>query len=105
MPMITYVHANGARQTVEVASGEDLMRAAHTNGIEGIIGECGGALACATCHVIVREDFVDRLPGMSADEDEMLDFAATARQPTSRLSCQLVVTPDMDGMEILVAEQ
>ena len=105
MPMITYVHQDGTKQVVDVPVGEDLMRAAHANGIDGIIGECGGALSCATCHVFVREDYFDRLPAISADEDQMLDFTVEDRRPNSRLSCQLVSTPDMDGLELVIAQQ
>lgn len=105
MPMITYVHQDGTKKVVDVPVGEDLMRAAHANGIDGIIGECGGALSCATCHVFVREDYVDRLPAVSADEDQMLDFTVEDRRSNSRLSCQLVATPDLDGMELVIAEQ
>ena len=75
-------------------------QAAVDAGINGIAADCGGSLTCATCHVIVDPAFADKLPAMSEDEDGMLDFAACARQANSRLSCQITLTQEMDGMQI-----
>lgn len=101
MPRICFVRPTGER--VEVDSAEDnVMRAALANGIYEISGECGGVLACATCHVFVDEAFLDRLPPMSDDENEMLEFAEAPRMENSRLSCQIPVTAEIDGITITV---
>jgi len=87
-------------RTVEAAEGISVMKAAIAADIEGVAADCGGTLSCATCHVMVRAPWSDQLPPMTDDEDSMLDYAASPRQPNSRLSCQLVLTPAMDGVEI-----
>jgi 2Fe-2S ferredoxin len=93
----------GRGETHEVtvpADGRSLMKAAVDAGVDGIAADCGGNLTCATCHVYVREPWLQRLPGPSADEDTMLDFTAEARQPNSRLSCQIRLVPSLDGLEV-----
>jgi 2Fe-2S ferredoxin len=75
------------------------MQTAVRNGVSGIVGQCGGSLSCATCHVFLAEENADDFPGVSDDEDEMLDCAATERQDNSRLSCQLVLR---EGQEVRV---
>lgn len=100
MPTVTYTQPNGAQQTLEVEAGTTLMRAAVSNGIDGIIGECGGQAMCATCHVYVRPEYAQALPDISDDEDEMLDCAAVERMGTSRLACQIKV--DAELSEIVV---
>lgn len=76
------------------------MQAAIAHGVEGIVAECGGSAMCATCHVYVNESDLPRAPEMKAEEDEMLEFTASPREPTSRLSCQLVMTPELDGIVV-----
>jgi ferredoxin, 2Fe-2S len=76
------------------------MQGATHAGVEAIAADCGGSLTCATCHIYVDAASADKLPPPSADELSMLDMTAEPRQPTSRLSCQIVATPEMDGMEI-----
>ncbi len=78
------------------------MEAALDNAVAGIIAECGGACACATCHAYVADDWLGRLKPMEDMEDAMLDTAAD-RRPNSRLLCQIEVTPDLDGLEVVVA--
>jgi 2Fe-2S ferredoxin len=102
LPTITFVHQDGARQSVEAAIGSSVMRAAVTNGIEGILAECGGACACATCHVYI--DPVPGLPKISTMEDDMLESTAADRKPTSRLSCQIFVTTELDGLVVQLPE-
>jgi ferredoxin, 2Fe-2S len=76
------------------------MEAAVEANVPGIAADCGGLLTCATCHVYVREDWLDRLPPISDDEASMLAFTASPRQPRSRLSCQLVLSESLDGLVV-----
>jgi len=106
MPRVTYIQTDGSSEALDLAVGKSLMLAAQSNGVAGILGECGGQAMCATCHVYVDERFLERLPAISDDEDAMLDEAASERKPTSRLSCQIEVTDELDGLELHVpAEQ
>lgn len=90
MPTITYVQPSGAETVLTVDPTTSAMRAAVTAGVPGIVGECGGQAMCATCHVLVRPEYLDGLPEISEDEDEMLDCTATPRdEARSRLGCQI----------------
>jgi ferredoxin, 2Fe-2S len=100
MPQITYEHADGTSDVVDVPVGESVMRGAVLNGIDGIVAECGGAASCGTCHVFVREADADRLPEVSDLEDDILFCTAEPRRPNSRLSCQLRVDEDFDGLVV-----
>jgi ferredoxin, 2Fe-2S len=104
MPNITYVHPNGTREAIDVPLGTSVMRGAILNGIDGIVAECGGEMMCATCHVYVEEAQLDRTPAQSDDEKAMLEFTASERRPNSRLSCQLVATPEMEGLVVYLPE-
>ena len=104
MPSITYVHPDGARDVIEVPVGTSVMRGAILNNVDGIVAECGGEMMCATCHVYVDAPYLGRTPPRSDDEKAMLEFTASERKPTSRLSCQLVVTPEMDGLVVYLPE-
>jgi len=106
MPRITYVEADGTEHVVDARVGISLMENAIANNIDGIEAECGGSCMCATCHCYVGGDFASWIPAMESDEDEMLGFVADERKPESRLSCQIAVTNEMDGMVVhLPAEQ
>jgi 2Fe-2S ferredoxin len=98
MPKVTYVSANGDTKEIEVPAGMTVMAAALKNGIDGIVAECGGVCMCSTCHVFVDEKFFDRLPAAQDIEEAVLEIAAEERQPTSRLSCQIKVTDELDGL-------
>jgi ferredoxin, 2Fe-2S len=100
MPKITYVHPDGTRDELEVPVGTSVMQAAILNSIDGIVAECGGSAMCATCHVYVEEADLARTPKMEDAENEMLEFTACERRPNSRLSCQLVVAPQMEGLVV-----
>lgn len=100
MVRVTYVAEGADEVTLDVAEGTSLMQAAVNNGVRGILAECGGQCQCATCHVYVADEFLDRLPGMTEDEDEMLDLTACERTANSRLSCQLVATPALEGIVV-----
>jgi len=101
MPKITFIQPDGAEQTVEIAVGWSVMEGAVRSLVPGIDADCGGACACATCHVYVDPAWAAALPAKSEMEETMLDFAQ-AVEPTSRLSCQLRVTSDMDGLIVRV---
>jgi 2Fe-2S ferredoxin len=102
MPRIIYRQPTGERREVEVPVGHSVMEGAVDNGVNGILGDCGGACACATCHAYIADDWLPRLPAMDDMEDAMLD-SAEARLPSSRLTCQIEVTPELDGLELTVA--
>ncbi|MBC7724240.1 MAG: (2Fe-2S)-binding protein [Burkholderiaceae bacterium] len=101
MPAITFHHENGTTDLIEAVAGTSVMRAAVTNGVDGIVGECGGQAMCATCHVYVREEYLDRLPTMSDDEEEMLEVTASPRdEERSRLGCQLKITSTLTEIAV-----
>jgi 2Fe-2S ferredoxin len=100
MPKITYVSDAGDVAQVDVPVGYSVMEGAVRNGIDGIVAECGGNCQCATCHVYVEERFLPLLPARAEDEDVMLGSTASERRPNSRLSCQLRVTPEFDGLVV-----
>ncbi len=104
MGKINYVGAGGETTTVDVADGTSLMQAAMVHGIIGIVGECGGSMMCATCHVYVREPWLGRLLPMVETEHEMLTMTTSERRPSSRLSCQIVMTPELDGITVELPE-
>jgi 2Fe-2S ferredoxin len=99
MPQITFVNADGTRTEVNARTGDSLMRAALDNGVEGLAAECGGCLSCATCHAYIAEDWIDRLTPPSEEEQVMVECAIDVR-PTSRLTCQVEVTDDLDGVVV-----
>lgn len=104
MPRITFLQDDGTRILLEVQNGKNLMQAATGAGIEGIIGDCGGNLACATCHVFVDEDFLGVLPEPTQYERDMLDFTATPTKTNSRLCCQIIGTDALDGLLVTIPE-
>jgi 2Fe-2S ferredoxin len=101
MVKITYVQPDGTSQSVDAEPGVTVMEAAKLNDIPGIEAECGGACACATCHVYVEPEWVEKTGKPEAIEEDMLDFAFDVR-PESRLSCQIKVTPELDGLTVRV---
>ena len=103
MPRVTFVEPSGREVVVEAPAGATVMETAIDNGIEGIVAECGGACSCATCHVYVDPAWAARLPARDAQEDGMLDCVIDRRE-TSRLSCQIVLTKDLDGLVVRVAD-
>lgn len=103
MPKITYIEHNGKAHTVEVATGMSVMEGAVKHGVPGIDADCGGACACATCHVYVDPEWAGKTGKPSGMEESMLDFAE-AVEPTSRLSCQIKVTAELDGLVVRMPE-
>jgi len=101
MARINYIEHGGARHAVDVPNGLSLMEGSKRFTIPGIDGDCGGACACATCHVYVAAEWFERLPPMDELEHDMLDFAFEV-QPTSRLSCQIKVDDSLDGLVVQI---
>ena len=104
MPKITFIDASGVSHAVEAEVGSTVMETAIRNGVPGIEAECGGACACATCHVYVNETWREIVGGPSPMEEDMLDFGYDVR-PNSRLSCQIKVTDTLDGLVVTVPER
>jgi 2Fe-2S ferredoxin len=105
MTTVTFIHSNGRADPVEAEIGDSAMRAAIVHGIEGIVAECGGSLVCATCHVYVDDAWIGRVGPVGDDEDELLAGAAAERQAGSRLSCQIKITPELDGLVLRLPER
>ena len=99
MPKITYKDKDGVSKTIEVENGLSVMEGAIQNDIPGIDADCGGAMACATCHVYVEEKWLDKLPKVDDAEVDMIDMAHEPKK-NSRLSCQIVVSDDLDGLTV-----
>ena len=104
MVQITYIEHHGASTTVELAEGWNLMQGATANGIEGILGECGGSGACATCHCYVDDAWLADVPPPSPAELDMLDHVSAERRTTSRLACQLKATAALQGLVLHLPE-
>ena len=99
MPKITYITSENETHTIDVDNGLTVMEGAVQNNIPGIDADCGGGMACATCHVYVTEDWFDKLPKKEDGEEDMLDMAYEPKK-NSRLSCQLIVTNELDGLTV-----
>ncbi len=97
MPKITYIDSSGNSKTVDVSSGLSVMEGAIQNNIPGIDADCGGSMACATCHVYVQEKWLDKLNKIEEGEQDMLDMAFEPKK-NSRLSCQILVSEELDGL-------
>ncbi|WP_274427094.1 2Fe-2S iron-sulfur cluster-binding protein [Chelativorans sp. YIM 93263] len=104
MTKLTYIVPDGTRFDVEAENGSTVMENAIRNGVPGIEAECGGACACATCHVYVDEGWSPTVGEPQAMEEDMLDFAYEV-QPNSRLSCQIQVTDELDGLVVRIPER
>ena len=104
MPSLVFIQPDGSRRTIDAPLGSTVMENAVRNGVPGIEAECGGACACATCHVYVEPDWVEATGTPLPMEEDMLDFAVDVG-PTSRLSCQIKLTAAMDGLTVRVPER
>ncbi len=104
MAKITYIEHNGTEHTIDVESGMTVMEGAIKNSIPGIDADCGGACACATCHVYVADAWKEKVGAAESMEEDMLDFAFDVRE-NSRLSCQIKVTDDLDGLVVNLPEK
>ena len=105
MPRIIYITFDGNKHEVEVPIGLTVMEGARDNNIPGIEADCGGACACSTCHVYVDEEWINKLPPIDDIERDMLDFAFEPNEKLSRLTCQLNVTEELDGLVVKMPEK
>ena len=99
MAKITYIENSGKSHTIDVENGLTVMEGAVQNDIPGIDADCGGSMACATCHVYVKEDWLNKLSKKEDGEEDMLDMAFEPKT-NSRLSCQIIVSDEIDGLEV-----
>ena len=104
MAKITYIENSGEKHIVEVQKGLTVMEGAVANNVPGIDADCGGGMACATCHVYVKDKWFDKINKKTEGEDDMLDQAYEPKK-NSRLSCQIQVTDDIDGLEVYLPEK
>ena len=104
MPKITYIEHGGKEHKIEVSNGLTVMEGAVQNNITGIDADCGGSMACATCHVYVKEEWFDKLPKKEDGEEDMIDMAYEPKK-LSRLSCQLTVSDELDGLVVQLPEK
>jgi 2Fe-2S ferredoxin len=100
MTRIVYIEPGGQRVELDVTDGWSVMQGAMTQGVDGVVAECGGSCACATCHCYVDEVWLARLPPPAENEQVMLGNVVAERRPNSRLSCQLQVRPELDGLTV-----
>jgi 2Fe-2S ferredoxin len=105
MARITYIEHDGTKHEVDVPNGLTVMEGARDNGIPGIEADCGGACACSTCHVYVDDAWIERLPPRDPMEEDMLDFAWEPDPLASRLTCQLKVSDELDGLVVRMPEK
>lgn len=104
MPTVTYIQHDGTEHQIDVANGESVMQGAVDNMVDGILAECGGGLACATCHCYVEEAWTEKAGAASEVETEMLEFSAAEVKPNSRLSCQIQMSDELDGLVVHLPE-
>ena len=104
MAKITYITHDSKIHEIDVQNGLTVMEGAVQNDIPGIDADCGGGMACATCHVYVKEEWLDKLAKKEDGEEDMLDMAYEPKQ-NSRLSCQLIVSDELDGLEVTIPEK
>lgn len=104
MAQLTVVKRDGSSEQFEAQNGYTVMEVIRDQGIDELLAICGGCCSCATCHVFVDPAFADKLPPMKGDEDDLLD-SSDHRQPTSRLSCQIPISAELDGMTITIAPE
>lgn len=105
MPNVTYISHTGEAHTVNVPAGASVMEGAVKNGIDGIVAECGGACMCATCHVYVDPAWLDKLQPIGEEQEEMLGATTAERKPNSRLSCQIEMKPELEGLLVRMPER
>lgn len=105
MPKVIYVAGSGQEQAIDATPGESVMTTAVKNGVPGIIGECGGNASCGTCHVYVRDEFFPLVGEPGDIEEDLLDMGVEDRRETSRLSCQISMTDELDGLTVEIPDE
>jgi 2Fe-2S ferredoxin len=105
MPIITFIRPDNRSENIEADIGESAMQVATRHGIDEIVAECGGNAMCATCHVYVDDNWIGRLAAMGEEENALLDGTAAERQANSRLSCQIKIEQDLDGLVLRLPER
>ncbi|MEP3045200.1 MAG: 2Fe-2S iron-sulfur cluster-binding protein [Roseibium sp.] len=105
MVQINFVHPDGRKSTVEANAGTSVMEAAVANGVEGIFAECGGSMMCATCHCYVDDAWLEKTGSPIDGEEDMLECAAGELRKTSRLSCQIKISDELDGLTVHLPEE
>ncbi|HKP07869.1 MAG TPA: 2Fe-2S iron-sulfur cluster-binding protein [Microbacterium sp.] len=105
MPSVTYIAPDGKETTLDAHDGHSVMETAVKHGVRGIVAECGGACSCATCHVYVDEGFAALVGPPNAVEDDMLEGTASERRDSSRLSCQIRMRAELEGLRVLLPEE
>ena len=104
MTHIIFIQHDGATQEVDAEDGISLMQAAVDNMVPGIVGDCGGCCSCATCHVHIDPSFMDKMPKLSEDENDLLE-SSDHRNEFSRLSCQIPITDALEGLKVTIAQE
>ena len=104
MPKITYIEHNGKSHAIDVSNGLSVMEGAVQNNIPGIDADCGGSMACATCHVYVKEEWFNKIPKKEDGEEDMIDMAFEPKK-NSRLSCQIMVSDQLEGLVVDIPEK
>jgi len=104
MPVVVYVQPDGTECPIEVPVGDTVMDGALDNAVPGILGQCGGGCTCSTCHCFVADSWLARVPAAGPDELDLLEYLPS-RLPSSRLSCQIVLTGDLDGLRVLLPRE
>lgn len=104
MPKLVVVNRSGEESTVEADAGLSVMEAIRDNGFDELLALCGGCCSCATCHIYVDPEFADKLPKLSEDENDLLE-SSDHRTENSRLSCQVQMTADLDGLKVTIAPE
>ena len=104
MTKITYIENSGNSHTIEISNGLSVMEGAVQNDIPGIDADCGGSMACATCHVYIQDEWFDKIPKKEDGEEDMLDMAYEPNK-FSRLSCQILVSEEMEGLVVTIPEK
>lgn len=104
MTKIVFIRPDSGTLEVRAKAGESIMNAALANQVPGILAECGGSMACATCHVYVDDEWLEKLEPVSSAEDEMLNATVSERRGNSRLCCQIVLNDDLDGIRLNIPE-
>ena len=105
MPKLKFIEANGEEHIVRAVPGLSVMVAGTSNGVPGLDADCGGACSCATCHVVVEKEWLDRLKPAAQNEIDMLELTAVEGTEGSRLSCQITVTDELDGLTLHIPEE